>query len=420
MNGTIVMTVLVLALSVAATATAQIIPVGHIQQANFPPCGPGSPPLIGSCTDTAPKVVATCNPAGISTISTTKSGNGWNFLQGTFTETVTATIGPQTGPEQPEIAVIGGIRNGSAGFPTGRLLSFDSTFTFQSYDGRTTITGTKSLVDDLQNVGVCRTYNNELSHSTRLGSALVTGFFYLANAQVLNYAGTMTTDGVAQAVAGPAETYLANSFATCCGGDTVNASSGHLATSFGTTHPALGSTWWTNTPVGLDVTVRPAPGVTINFDAVSAPGNTTVVVVGTGDVPPLPNDGSFLVGDPPALYEISTAATYTPPVQICVPYGGPAPAGYVPTLLHYEGSSWTDVATSYDELLRIVCGEVTSFSPFAAGYKPATPPPPPPPPTPLTKDACKNDGWRTFESLGFRNQGQCVSWVATGGRRPGR
>ena len=28
---------------------------------------------------------------------------------------------------------------------------------------------------------------------------------------------------------------------------------------------------------------------------------------------------------------------------------------------------------------------------------------------PTTKDHCKNDGWKHF---GFKNQGQCVSWVA--------
>jgi hypothetical protein len=33
--------------------------------------------------------------------------------------------------------------------------------------------------------------------------------------------------------------------------------------------------------------------------------------------------------------------------------------------------------------------------------------------TPLTKDDCKNGGWEQF---GFRNQGQCVSFVATGGK----
>jgi hypothetical protein len=39
-------------------------------------------------------------------------------------------------------------------------------------------------------------------------------------------------------------------------------------------------------------------------------------------------------------------------------------------------------------------------------------------PVPATKDQCKNGGWRNFP--GFKNQGDCVSFVATGGKsRPG-
>jgi hypothetical protein len=35
---------------------------------------------------------------------------------------------------------------------------------------------------------------------------------------------------------------------------------------------------------------------------------------------------------------------------------------------------------------------------------------------PTSKDQCKNGGWRSFP--GFRNQGDCVSFVATGGKNP--
>jgi len=38
---------------------------------------------------------------------------------------------------------------------------------------------------------------------------------------------------------------------------------------------------------------------------------------------------------------------------------------------------------------------------------------------PSSKDACKNGGWKTFTEPKFKNQGDCVSWVATGGRNPG-
>jgi hypothetical protein len=38
------------------------------------------------------------------------------------------------------------------------------------------------------------------------------------------------------------------------------------------------------------------------------------------------------------------------------------------------------------------------------------------PPFPTIKDQCKNGGWRNFP--GFKNQGDCVSFVATGGKNP--
>jgi hypothetical protein len=36
------------------------------------------------------------------------------------------------------------------------------------------------------------------------------------------------------------------------------------------------------------------------------------------------------------------------------------------------------------------------------------------PPLPTSKEQCKNGGWRNYP--GFRNQGDCVSFVATGGK----
>lgn len=37
---------------------------------------------------------------------------------------------------------------------------------------------------------------------------------------------------------------------------------------------------------------------------------------------------------------------------------------------------------------------------------------------PGSKAMCKNGGWRDFEDLEFKNQGDCVSYVATGGENP--
>src|SRR5215211_268563 len=38
------------------------------------------------------------------------------------------------------------------------------------------------------------------------------------------------------------------------------------------------------------------------------------------------------------------------------------------------------------------------------------------PPTPTSKDQCRGGGWRNFGR--FKNQGDCISFVATGGRNP--
>jgi hypothetical protein len=35
---------------------------------------------------------------------------------------------------------------------------------------------------------------------------------------------------------------------------------------------------------------------------------------------------------------------------------------------------------------------------------------------PTSKDQCENGGWRNFPV--FKNQGDCVSFVATGGKNP--
>jgi hypothetical protein len=39
---------------------------------------------------------------------------------------------------------------------------------------------------------------------------------------------------------------------------------------------------------------------------------------------------------------------------------------------------------------------------------------------PASKDECKGDGWKSFTLMGFKNQGDCVSFVATQGRNPPR
>ena len=41
------------------------------------------------------------------------------------------------------------------------------------------------------------------------------------------------------------------------------------------------------------------------------------------------------------------------------------------------------------------------------------------PTTQAAKDQCKDGGWQNFTSPSFKNQGDCVSYFATGGSNPG-
>jgi len=117
-----------------------------------------------------------------------------------------------------------------------------------------------------------------------------------------------------------------------------------------------------NTPSGSDITVSPGSDTTLTFANVSSAGQTTVTT--SSSAPPLPE--GFSLGDPPTFYDISTTATYSPPVTVCITYD-PAQYGDPANLhlLHYENDAWVDVTTSNDTTNHIVCGQVSSLSPFA-------------------------------------------------------
>ena len=56
------------------------------------------------------------------------------------------------------------------------------------------------------------------------------------------------------------------------------------------------------------------------------------------------------------------------------------------------------------------------FAAFGQAAAQSNPPPPPPPTLPTTKEQCFNGGWQDFKV--FKNQGDCVSFVATKGKNP--
>lgn len=125
----------------------------------------------------------------------------------------------------------------------------------------------------------------------------------------------------------------------------------------------------TTTPTGTDVTVAPTTDTTLTFDDVTSGGDTTVTTSGTGTPPPL----GFRLGSPPVYYEISTTATFTGNVEICINYDETQfPNENSLKLFHRTGGNWVNVTTSLNTTTDIICGDVTSFSEFVVVEEEAT------------------------------------------------
>ncbi len=101
---------------------------------------------------------------------------------------------------------------------------------------------------------------------------------------------------------------------------------------------------------------------TLTFDSVTDAGTTTVTTDDTG--PGLPS--GFQLGSPGTYYDISTSATFGGSIEICIDYSGVSYDSEAELkLLHFESGAWVDATTSLDTVNDIICGDVTSLSPFA-------------------------------------------------------
>ncbi|MBL8109079.1 MAG: hypothetical protein JNJ96_05385 [Anaerolineales bacterium] len=121
------------------------------------------------------------------------------------------------------------------------------------------------------------------------------------------------------------------------------------------------------TPVGSNIIVSPESNLTIHFDEVTEEGVTTVLATGITPVNLPPN--LELLGQ---VYDVGTSASFDS-AQVCFTYDD---SGLTPAqenairLFHLENGVWVDVTdTGYPDVNNnIVCGTVTSFSPFAVMY----------------------------------------------------
>jgi hypothetical protein len=101
----------------------------------------------------------------------------------------------------------------------------------------------------------------------------------------------------------------------------------------------------------------------VQFNAVYSPGNTFL----NRTTPPLsPNPTTWNVGQTPAYWDISTDATYSGSVHVCLYYNEsevPQPENML-RLLHYQNGTWMDVTDTVDPAANRICGTASSLSPF--------------------------------------------------------
>lgn len=106
----------------------------------------------------------------------------------------------------------------------------------------------------------------------------------------------------------------------------------------------------------------------ITFQTVTVSGTTQVTPLTSGDNGYVPASGFSLGTSLTQYFDISTTATFTGEVTVCVPYStAEFPSGTTPSLMHYSDGQWQNVTTSVDTVNQIVCGEVSSFSPLTLG-----------------------------------------------------
>ncbi len=131
--------------------------------------------------------------------------------------------------------------------------------------------------------------------------------------------------------------------------------------------------------------VAPSPGVQLDFAAIDSGGNTSVT---SANVSSTPVNANFMVEGIPVFYDITTDASFSGTVQVCVDYddsGLSAAQESNLKLLHEQADPSCDPPGSVcfvdvtsagqpDTAANELCGEVTSFSQFFAAIDLATAP----------------------------------------------
>ncbi len=113
--------------------------------------------------------------------------------------------------------------------------------------------------------------------------------------------------------------------------------------------------------IPVDATTGTTP-VTLIFSEMLQLGETSLVTSPSGPACPT----GFRMGVPATYYNLSTAATYTPPIGIAIAYAGTAFSGPQANLrlLHWENDGWVDCTLVVDPDSQTIFGQVNSLSSF--------------------------------------------------------
>ena len=117
-----------------------------------------------------------------------------------------------------------------------------------------------------------------------------------------------------------------------------------------------------NTPTGAGVNVQ-LNAVSLTFQNVVQPGDTTVTTSTTGPTPPT----GFSLGNPATYWDINTTASFSGSVQVCINYAGISFGNEANLrLFHLEGTTLVDrTDAGYPNMAtKTICGTSPSLSPF--------------------------------------------------------
>jgi FG-GAP-like repeat/Bacterial Ig-like domain/Dockerin type I domain/Beta-propeller repeat len=118
------------------------------------------------------------------------------------------------------------------------------------------------------------------------------------------------------------------------------------------------------TTIGVDVSVDLGGYVTVEFDEITGDGSTELEITTTG-----PGTTGFTIVPeiPPVYYNVTTTATFTGEILVCLPYDDTEMTleeEQALTIQHYDNGTWVNITYSVDTDANIICGLSDSLSPF--------------------------------------------------------